>query len=105
MDPGLNSGINLLQRSSGDVICIAADLDNRKTWFRIGASGSWNGSGGGDPATNSGGLSMPSGTMVPFCGFGGVPGGAGNVVTANFGATAFVGAVPVGFTAGWPGAH
>jgi hypothetical protein len=40
--------------------------------------------------------------MVPFVTFGGSPGSANNVITANFGASAFSGAVPSGFTSGWP---
>jgi hypothetical protein len=40
--------------------------------------------------------------MVPFVTFGGAGGSPGQVWTANFGATAFNGVVPSGFTAGWP---
>ena len=90
---------------SGQVIGIAIDLDNRKAWFRNwtdgGAlSGEWNGQviGVQDPATNTGGVAIPAGTMAPICTFNGV---TGNVFTANFGATAFVGTVPSGFTSGW----
>jgi hypothetical protein len=82
---------------------IAADLDNRKFWFRnASTAGIWNNSGTANPATNTGGLTIPAGTMVPFCTFGGTLGGAGGIFTANFGASAFVGAVPAGFTPGWP---
>jgi hypothetical protein len=84
---------------SGTLVGIAVDLDNRKIWFRK-TAGQWNSSGasGNDPTTNVGGLVIPSGTMVPFCTFN----AAGNVFTANFGATAFGGVVPSGFTSGWP---
>jgi hypothetical protein len=48
----------------------------------------------------------PSGTVVPFVTFGsgaaGAAGVAGNAFTANFGGSAFSGAVPSGYTAGWP---
>lgn len=89
--------------NQGDVLGVAVDLDNRKIWFRKAPSGSWNGVGGYDPATNTGGFTISAGTMVPFAVTGGSGSAAGNVYTANFGASAFVGAVPSGgFTAGWP---
>jgi hypothetical protein len=82
---------------TGTVACMAADLDNRKMWFRLGASGNWNNNSGNNPATNVGGITIPAGTMVPFVTFS----ASGNVFTANFGASVFTGAVPSGFTAGW----
>lgn len=85
----------------GNIVGMAVDLDNRKIWFRKAPSGNWNNSGTANPATNTGGIAIPAGTMVPFCTFGGA-GGTGNIFTANFGASAFAGAVPAGFTAGWP---
>lgn len=89
--------------TAGRVIGIAVDLDNRTIWFREWANvgGSWNqftGS-GKDPATNVGGLTIPAGTMVPWC----MSNSTGNVYTANFGDSGFTGAVPAGFAAGWPG--
>src|SRR5262252_1804430 len=83
------------------VIGMAVDLDNRKMWFRT-TGGIWNNSGSNDPATNVGGITIPSGTMIPFCTFGGTFGAAGNSFTANFGASTFGGSVPSGFTSGWP---
>jgi hypothetical protein len=88
--------------SVGNVIGIAVDLDNRKIWFRTSPSGNWNNSGTNNPATNVGGYTIPAGTMVPFVTFGGGSGAAGNVFTANFGATAFSGVAPSGFIAGFP---
>lgn len=83
---------------SGTIVCIAVDLDNGKIWFRPGAAGIWNGNSGYNPATNTGGVAVPPEMMVPFAVFS----ASGNVWTANFGASAFVGAVPSGFTSGWP---
>lgn len=107
-DAGGNTGYSLGARTSGDTIGIAVDLINRKVWFRVSPSGLWENNGSHDP-TNSvtgGGLGVPAGTIVPFVTFGsglaGAAGVAGNVITANFGASAFVGAVPSGYTAGWP---
>lgn len=99
---GGNSGSSLGIRSAGQYIGIAADLDNRRAWFRVTPSGNWNNSGTADPATNVGGITVPAGTMVPFITFGGTGGTAGNVLTANFGASAFNGPVPSGFVAGFP---
>jgi len=88
--------------SNGEIAGVAVDLDNRKIWFRKSPSGIWNGNASFNPATNVGGATIPAGTMVPFCLFGGAGGSAGSFVTINFGASAFSGAVPAGFTAGWP---
>jgi hypothetical protein len=100
---GANTGIILTGGvSPGGVVGIAVDLDNRKIWFRVTPSGNWNNSGTANPATNVGGITVPAGTMIPFSTFGGTSGAAGNVLTANFGASTFNGAVPSGFTPGWP---
>jgi hypothetical protein len=106
-----NTGLSLGACTSGSVICVAADFtsDNRRVWFRKGAAGPWNGGGGADPTVGhgtGGGLVMISGAIVPYVTFGSGPAGAagvaGNVFTANFGATSFVGTPPTGYTAGWP---
>jgi hypothetical protein len=99
---GAYTGITFGARATGDVIGIALDLDNRQSWFRIAPSGPWNNSGGANPATNTGGVAVWAGAMLPYCTFGGLPGVAGNIITANFGASAFTGTVPAGFTSGWP---
>jgi SPRY domain len=89
-------------RSSGDIIGIAVDLSAQLIWFRVAPSGNWNGSGTANPATGTGGVS--------FSGIGGTllfpaysTGVTGQVATADFGASAFSGTVPSGFTSGWPG--
>jgi len=88
--------------NAGQVVGCAVDLNNHKIWFRVAPSGSWNGIPGQDPATNTGGVAIISGTMVPICTFGGFGGTSGHVTTANFGGSSFTGAVPSGFTSGWP---
>jgi hypothetical protein len=101
---GSFTGLSLSTRSTSQVIYIAVDLDNRKIWFKAnvgsGAGSLWNGTGGADPATNVSGVTVPAGGMVPFC----TSASSGNVYTANFGASAFTGLVPSGFTSGWPNA-
>jgi hypothetical protein len=88
--------------AAGQIAGIAVDLDNRKFWVRLSPSGIWNGNAANNPATNVGGFTIPAGTMIPFATFGGTGGVANNVLTINFGASAFSGAVPSGFISGWP---
>lgn len=101
---GGNSGFSLGARATGQVIGIAVDLTNRKAWFKKvdGTPTNWNGNATHDPATTVGGVTIPAGTVLPSCTFGGTSGVAGIVFTSNFGATAFVGAVPSGFASGYP---
>ena len=95
---GSRTGIAIGVFLNGLTFSVAVDLDNREIWFRNSSSGLWNASGTANPATNTGGINIPAGTMVPFVTFN----VSGNVWTANFGAAAFSGAMPSGFTAGWP---
>lgn len=98
---GAFTGMTIGSRSAGDVIGIAIDFDNLKGWFRVAPAGNWNGSGTANPVTNTGGFTIPGGAMAPIITFDGSS-GSGNIITANFGASAFTGAVPSGFTSGWP---
>ena len=86
----------------GDVIGIALDVGAQLAWFRVAPSGNWNGSGTANPATGTGGLSLASITNVDDCPLVGFFPGIGESATANFGDSAFSGAVPSGFTTGWP---
>lgn len=96
---GSSSGYNLGHISAGDVIGIAVDLDNGKIWFKnVTQGGFWNGDGSASPATNTNGVAVPSGSVIPAVAFG----LNGDVYTADFGTTTFAGVVPSGFTAGWP---
>ena len=99
---GASTGISVGAYSNTQIVGVAVDLDNRKIWFRHSPSGNWNNNASYNPATNTGGVTIPAGTMVPFVTFGGSGGLANNVVQADFGSTAFSGTVPSGFTAGWP---
>lgn len=88
--------------AAGTVVGVAYDMDNQRIWFRV-AGGSWNNSGTADPATPSTGASLAGlGTkgisLLPRA----YINGTSNGITANFGDTAFSGAVPTGFTAGVP---
>lgn len=106
---GGNTGLSIGARTTGNVIGVALDLTNSRVWFRAGAAGNWNGIAGNNPSAppgTGGGVAVVAGTIVPFVTFGsgltGQAGVAGNVFTANFGDSAFVGTVPSGFTAGFP---
>lgn len=99
-----NTGVSLgAIGAAGNVIGVAIDLDNRTAFFKkvSGTPGNWNGSGTANPATNTGGIPIPAGTMVPFLTYGGTSGTSGIIHTANFGASTFTGAVPSGFAPGW----
>lgn len=90
----------------GDTLAVAVDLTNRKFWVKNidgpNAPSDWNGILGADPATNTDGVTILAGTIVPFCTFGGTPGDfIGNAWTANFGGSAFIGSAPSGFTSSW----
>lgn len=93
-----SSNISFGTITSGTVICIAVDLTAKLIWWRLGAAGNWNNAAGRDPATGVGGASITNLTTAyaTDC-FGGA-----DTLISNFGATAFVGVVPSGFTAGWP---
>lgn len=88
--------------ATGGVLCCAMDFTNRLGWFRNGAAGNWNNNVANNPATGVGGIAIPGVPafgLYPFAGFSGVA--SGQNVVANFGDTAFVGAVPAGFTSGF----
>jgi hypothetical protein len=107
---GSNTGKNIGAPGTSDWIGVAVDLDNSKIWFRKNA-GNWNGDVSANPATNTGGVSIPvsasstlnTGTatvatpVYPV----GIMASVGDQVVANFGATAFAQTVPSGFTSGW----
>jgi hypothetical protein len=82
---------------------VALDETNKLIWFRVAPSGNWNGSGTANPATGVGGISVAA---IAGAGLFGVAASAnfysGIHLTANFGDSAFTGAVPSGFNAGFP---
>ena len=97
---GVNTGISLGVSAVGDRYDMAIDLTARQGWIRRNG-GNWNGSGTANPATNVGGVTIAATvTFAPYAAFN--AGANSNAMTANFGASAFSGAVPSGFTPGWP---
>jgi hypothetical protein len=99
----VNTGLNIGALTTNSVVCVAVDLSTSLAWFRLGAAGNWNGSAANNPATGVGGVSIAAwgrglgSNFYPSTGLG----ASGDKTTANFGASAFTGAVPAGFTSGW----
>jgi hypothetical protein len=100
---GAFTGDNLQATGIGSLLRMAVDLDNKKIWFNNPDNGTrWNENATFNPATNTGGLDISA--LFPgagaFVAVGANQNGAS--ATVNFGGSAFIGAVPSGFTAGWP---
>jgi hypothetical protein len=100
----MNGGIsvsNLVPIVAGCTLGIAVDLVANKVWFRNTLASLWNGSATADPAAGVGGIAVPTVgqpfVVAPLISLQ----NTNDAVTANFGASAFVGAVPAGFTSGW----
>jgi hypothetical protein len=87
--------------ANGNVVCIALDCTARLIWFRIGAAGNWNNNATYNPATGVGGVPTwnfgAAFAAYPIAGLQ----ATSDQITANFGDTAFTGAVPSGFTSGF----
>lgn len=95
----VDSGSALGIIGAGAVIGIAVDLTAKLIWFRVAPTGNWNGSAAANPATGVNGIdiaSISTGPLFPW-----MSGQTGDKVTANFGGSAFSGAVPASFTLGW----
>lgn len=84
----------------GETLCFALDDAANLWWGRLGASGQWNGSGSADPATGVGGISLTPNAGQPYviASTMEVTAGSGQI-TMNAGASAFVGALPSGYSA------
>lgn len=95
-NPSLGTAVN------GQIAGVAVDVDNHLIWFRIAPSGNWNGNAsyapGGTGGVNFSSLGGPGFAFYPAVG----GSFASSNYTANFGDVAFSGAVPSGYTAGWP---
>ena len=96
----VSTGWSLGSISIGHVVGVALDIPAKLIWFKnITNSSAWNTS-GGNPATGTSGANISAivGPITPTF----TATLASQVLDANFGASAFVGPVPAGFTAGWP---
>jgi len=90
--------------TAGDRVCFAVDMDNWRLWARKGSAGNWNNNASANPATNVGGIDisyLASTRLAPMGMFYSGSFAATAKWTFNFGQSAFAGAVPAGFFAGW----
>lgn len=88
----------------GTVIGVAVDFDNQAIWFRV-AGGQWNGGVNGNPATNTGSASFAAlgakgVSLTPRVFFNST--GTRSISLNSGDSGAFAGAVPAGFTSGFP---
>ena len=77
--------------TSGDVICMAVDATARLAWWRKNG-GNWNNNGAADPATGANGIDISAVTGALFAAV--EADNVGEILTINFGATAYAQAVP-----------
>jgi len=88
--------------AGGVVVSHCLDATNKLYWARnASAAGNWNGSATANPATGVGGIPLTGALAVTALYPAACGGGGTTAVTANFGDTAFTGAVPAGFIAGF----
>jgi hypothetical protein len=89
------NGSYVRQRGGQITIGVALDFTHSKVWFKdLTNNGQWNDSATDDPGTNTGGISNTvTGALFPA-----VTSQNGTILTANFGATSFVGSLPSGFS-------
>jgi hypothetical protein len=87
--------------ASGTIVCFAIDLVAGTIWIRSGAAGPWNNNASFSPAAGTGGVSLGASAGTAFYVAATL---SGDTVTLNSGDSAFAGAVPSTFTAGWPSA-
>lgn len=93
-----NNGSNVISignGATGTVMCFAVDMTNKLWWIKKGVGGAWTGTAAGDPVAGTNGISLTwASAIYPTVG----GDGAGEVWTANFGASAFAGVMPAGYT-------
>lgn len=81
--------------TNGSIVGVAVDIPNSLIWYRVGA-GNWNNSGTANPATDTGGISFTaSGTIYPADSI--YNGDAGEIITANYGNSAYAHAAPAAY--------
>lgn len=99
VDSGIITGGNISTGGSARS-CFALDMTNKLLWVRGGAATQWNNGGTANPVTGVGGLDISAITSTGICAA--FFSASTDACTANFGDTAFSGAVPSGFTSGFP---
>jgi hypothetical protein len=84
--------------TTGDTVCVAFDIANKKVWYRLNG-GNWDNNVAHNPATNTGGyditaLLASNGSVYPSASLWTV----GDKITLNLGATTFAQTAPSGFS-------
>jgi hypothetical protein len=84
--------------TTGDVICVAVDIANKKVWFRKNG-GNWDNNGTHNPATNTGGFDLTTllaanGSIFPMV----TTFVSTDSLTINLGGTSFAQSAPSGFS-------
>lgn len=95
---GTNTAKTIGTYVAGDRYCFALDMDNKRFSVRLN-NGNWNGNAANTPSTAYEDISAVAALGVYAVI---VLGAVSEVMTANFGASAFTYAVPTGFTPGFP---
>jgi hypothetical protein len=85
--------------NSGTRICHALELDNDQYWVRVGPTGSWNNSTSANPATNTGGFTLPASPWSSPVGPAVNLYTPSDTVTGYFTPQLWIGAAPSGFGA------
>lgn len=85
--------------ASGSTCAVAVDLNAKRIWLKLG-TGDWNNNVANNPATGVGGVDISALASPPYYAFASIS-VTGGVITANFGASTFVNAVPSGFQPGF----
>jgi hypothetical protein len=86
----------VFQGDNSDVVQVCIDFTAQKVWFRV-SNGIWDNTAGHNPATGTGGYSFSTLNAGPyFLAFG--CNANAQVITANFGATAWLYGPPTGFS-------
>jgi len=89
-----NSSLGTIQTyATGNVVCIALDMETGRVWFRTNG-GNWNNNGSANPVTNVGGIPIFAGLpiMPMFSAY-----ALNDSCTVNFGGSAFAQSQPSGF--------
>ncbi len=96
---GVASGVGV-PYVANDKVALAIDYGAQLIWAKnLTTNGSWNSNGAANPATGVGGVSFSGMASVTAYFLTAGLLGFNSTATANFGASAFIGAIPVGFSA------
>lgn len=91
------------EAAADEEVAMAIDVTTNKVWFKVLPGGQWNGNNAAhDPGTALGGQAISAGGITTWFPAASTYSADGDFGTGNFGASAFAGVIPVGFTS-WDG--